>query len=127
MSSVRKALVRDIRSRLSEGDLAGVVDKLVALDKSRKPLEDMPGAIQRASTIEELRSELETQLLPCVRAAMGNAGGESSSSSYVPLSELVAMYEKLGQTDMLCHEYAKTRTLQLHQLWCVAYTNTLHL
>ncbi len=122
---VQKALVRDIRSRLSEGDLAGVVDKLVALDKSRQPLEDMPGSVQRAETIKELRSELETQLLPCVRAAMGNAGGESSS--YVPLSELVAMYERLGQTDMLCHEYAKTRTLPLHELWYVTYTNMLHL
>ncbi len=92
------------------------------MDKSRQPLEDMPGACERTATIKELRSELEKQLLPCVRAAMEKnmssiAGGESSS--YVPLSELVAMCEKLGQTDMLCHEYAKARTPQLHQLWCV--------
>ncbi len=119
---VPKALVRDIRSRLSQGDLAGVVDKLVALDKSRKPLEDMPGACERTDTMKELRLELEKQLLPCVRAAMEKSmsssisGGESSS--YVPFSELIAICEKLDQTDMLCNEYAKSRTPQIHQLWC---------
>ncbi len=123
-------MVRDIRSRLSEGDLAGVVEKLVVLDKSRQPLEDMPGACERAETINELKSELEKQLLPCVRAAMEKsmssiAGGEAST--YVPLSELVSMYERLGQTDVLCSEYAKARTQPLHQLWCVMYINTSYL
>ncbi|CAM9820584.1 unnamed protein product, partial [Discosporangium mesarthrocarpum] len=104
------ALVRDVNTRFSQGDLSGVAGQLESMRRSLEVLKLMPEADDRARTLRGFQERLEALLKPKLQQALKN-------DRVGPLTVFVHMYRQLGRVQELREEYARARPATTHKRW----------